>query len=224
MLPAHVPSLHGDYDKEHGNDGPKLARYGFATIMHWTIRFKGQVGRAVGRNDDHADNPHRNRIPVEQPDIPTHSKICKKGHVELAILLERNTTDHVVQSSAEKNSQEHVRDRKYKIPEGLPHPIIDMAADLQRNATKNQGPENQKESQIVAREGGPQETRKGNKHHSAKGILAFTLIVYVTLDGRNFGAGVLHLIVTKTSVRCIAAGRIMLMNPDFASRLARSFS
>ena len=31
------------------------------------------------------------------------------------------------------------------------------------------------------------------------GILAFTLIVYVTLDGRNFGAGVLHLIVTKTS-------------------------
>jgi cytochrome bd ubiquinol oxidase subunit II len=31
------------------------------------------------------------------------------------------------------------------------------------------------------------------------GILAFTLIVYVTLDGRNFGAGILHLIVTKTS-------------------------
>ena len=30
------------------------------------------------------------------------------------------------------------------------------------------------------------------------GILAFTLIVYVTLDGRNFGAGILHLIVTKT--------------------------
>ena len=29
-------------------------------------------------------------------------------------------------------------------------------------------------------------------------ILAFTLIVYVTLDGRNFGAGILHLIVTKT--------------------------
>jgi cytochrome d ubiquinol oxidase subunit II len=31
------------------------------------------------------------------------------------------------------------------------------------------------------------------------GILSFTLIVYVTLDGRNFGAGILHLIVTKTS-------------------------
>ena len=31
------------------------------------------------------------------------------------------------------------------------------------------------------------------------GILALTLIVYVTLDGRNFGAGILHLIVTKTS-------------------------
>src|SRR4029077_15154820 len=30
------------------------------------------------------------------------------------------------------------------------------------------------------------------------GILAFTMIVYVTLDGRNFGAGILHLIVTKT--------------------------
>ncbi len=30
------------------------------------------------------------------------------------------------------------------------------------------------------------------------GILAFTLIVYVTLDGRNFGAGILHLIVTRT--------------------------
>jgi cytochrome bd ubiquinol oxidase subunit II len=30
------------------------------------------------------------------------------------------------------------------------------------------------------------------------GILAFTLIVYVTLDGRNFGAGILHLIVAKT--------------------------
>jgi cytochrome bd ubiquinol oxidase subunit II len=31
------------------------------------------------------------------------------------------------------------------------------------------------------------------------GILAFTLIVYVTLDGRNFGAGILHHIVAKTS-------------------------
>ena len=31
------------------------------------------------------------------------------------------------------------------------------------------------------------------------GILALTLIVYVTLDCRNFGAGVLHLIVTTTS-------------------------
>lgn len=30
-------------------------------------------------------------------------------------------------------------------------------------------------------------------------ILAFTLIVYVTLDGRNFGAGILHLIVAKSS-------------------------
>ena len=30
------------------------------------------------------------------------------------------------------------------------------------------------------------------------GILAFTMIVYVTLDGRNFGAGILHLIVTRT--------------------------
>src|SRR5262245_41732894 len=29
-------------------------------------------------------------------------------------------------------------------------------------------------------------------------ILAFTLIVYVTLDGRNFGAGLLHLIVART--------------------------
>ena len=31
------------------------------------------------------------------------------------------------------------------------------------------------------------------------GILAFTLIVYVTLDGRNFGAGILHLIVARTA-------------------------
>ena len=30
------------------------------------------------------------------------------------------------------------------------------------------------------------------------GILAFTMIVYVTLDGRNFGAGILHLIVVIT--------------------------
>jgi cytochrome d ubiquinol oxidase subunit II len=30
------------------------------------------------------------------------------------------------------------------------------------------------------------------------GILAFTIIVYVTLDGRNFGAGILHLVVTRT--------------------------
>ncbi|HEY5704076.1 MAG TPA: cytochrome d ubiquinol oxidase subunit II [Terrimicrobiaceae bacterium] len=30
------------------------------------------------------------------------------------------------------------------------------------------------------------------------GILAFTMIVYVTLDGRNFGAGILHRIVAKT--------------------------
>jgi cytochrome bd ubiquinol oxidase subunit II len=30
-------------------------------------------------------------------------------------------------------------------------------------------------------------------------ILAFTLIVYVTLDGRNFGAGILHLVVAKSS-------------------------
>jgi cytochrome d ubiquinol oxidase subunit II len=29
-------------------------------------------------------------------------------------------------------------------------------------------------------------------------ILAFTMIVYVTLDGRNFGAGILHLAVAKT--------------------------
>ena len=31
-------------------------------------------------------------------------------------------------------------------------------------------------------------------------ILAFTLIVYVTLDGRNFGAGILHHIVARTPV------------------------
>ncbi|MGA7880202.1 MAG: cytochrome d ubiquinol oxidase subunit II, partial [Terrimicrobiaceae bacterium] len=30
------------------------------------------------------------------------------------------------------------------------------------------------------------------------GILAFTMAVYVTLDGRNFGAGILHLVVAKT--------------------------
>ncbi len=30
------------------------------------------------------------------------------------------------------------------------------------------------------------------------GILAFTMIVYVTLDGRNFGAGILHLVVAKS--------------------------
>ena len=29
-------------------------------------------------------------------------------------------------------------------------------------------------------------------------ILAFTLIVYVTLDGRNFGAGILHHVVART--------------------------
>ena len=30
------------------------------------------------------------------------------------------------------------------------------------------------------------------------GILSFVLIVYVVLDGRNFGAGILHLVVAKT--------------------------
>ena len=30
------------------------------------------------------------------------------------------------------------------------------------------------------------------------GLLAFVLIVYVVLDGRNFGAGVLHLFIART--------------------------
>ena len=89
--------------------------------------------------------------------------------MELAVFLERNATHDIAQSGAEKNAQEQIGHRKYEIPEGLPHPVFNMAANLQRNAPRINDQENEKKGLDNSRgESGHQKARKSDKRDAAE--------------------------------------------------------
>jgi hypothetical protein len=101
------------------------------------------------------------------PTFPVTPKSVKRP--ELLFSLRGNAPHDIAQCRAEKNSQKQIGHRKDEVPERLPHPVIDMTANLQRNSTKYQRPKNKKESQIVTGKGDPKEARKGDEHDSTEG-------------------------------------------------------
>ena len=137
--------------------------------MHNALCLEGQIDGTVRRRHQHADDSHGDRIPVKQTDLSRHAKVSEEGHVKLARFLERDAPHNIAQRGAEKNTQQQIGSREDKVPKRLPHPIIDVTANLQRDSPEDQRPKNEEESQIIAGKGNPEEPRKGDKHNSPEG-------------------------------------------------------
>ena len=69
-----------------------------------------------------------------------------------------------------ENGEQEAGDDKDEIPETLPHPVLDMPADLKRHSTQQQAPENEKKREVVAGKGGRHQLGKnGDERAAAQG-------------------------------------------------------
>src|SRR6478672_6352392 len=98
---------------------------------------------------DNGENRNRNRVPVEQADMATHIEVREKRHREISLCVNRNATRDIAGSRAKKDCEKKTGKNEIEVPVSLPKPIIDVAAEFDRDTAQNQTPQNQKESEIV---------------------------------------------------------------------------
>src|SRR5262245_20220125 len=94
------------------------------------------------------------RVPIEEPDVPTRPEVGEEGHVELALLVERDSTDDVAEGHTEDEDEQGARCREDEIPEGVPERMVQMASELDGDPAQDQEPEDQEEGEVVAGECG----------------------------------------------------------------------
>ena len=117
---------------------------------------------------DRSEECNRYGIPVEQSDKSAWREIGEEGHGECAVGGERNPAGHVASGRAEEDGQKRISDCEDKIPEPLPHAIVDVAADFQRDSAQYQAPQNEKQRQVIAGKGGCQQLGEYREHRAAE--------------------------------------------------------
>ena len=136
--------------------------------MHGAFRLEREIGRAVRRERDGGEERNRYRIPVEQSHVAAWREIGEEGHGERAVGSKRNTAGHVARRRAEEDGQKRIGEHEDEIPEPLPHAIVDVAADFQRDSAQYQTPQNEKEREVIAGKGGCQKLGEYREHGAAE--------------------------------------------------------
>ena len=102
--------------------------------MHDALRLQREIGRAVCRERNRSEERNRYRIPVEQSHVAERREIGEERHGERAVGSQRNAAGHVARRGAEQDGQKRIGDDEDEIPESLPHAIVDVTADFQRDS------------------------------------------------------------------------------------------
>src|SRR6266481_6475113 len=98
---------------------------------------------------DDGENCNRNGVPVEQADMAADIEVGEKRHREIPLGVNRNAARDVARSGPEKNREKKIGKNEIEVPISLPKPIVNVAANFNRDAAQNQTPQNQKEGEIV---------------------------------------------------------------------------
>src|SRR5262249_12798220 len=136
--------------------------------MHRSLCLQREISRAVRCQQDGHEDGDGYRVPIEQSHIAARSEIGEKRHREISLGIEWNTTLQIACRYTEKNGEEKIGKDKNKIPVFLPKSIVDMAANLEGNATQNESPQNQHEREVIARERRGHQTWKNREQRAAK--------------------------------------------------------
>src|SRR4029077_7320973 len=83
-------------------------------------------------------------------------EIGEERHRERAVGSKRHAASHVARRRAEEDCQKRIGKYEDEIPERLPHAIVDVAGDFQRDSAQYQTPQNEKEREVIAGKGGCQ--------------------------------------------------------------------
>src|SRR6266436_9540483 len=120
------------------------------------------------RQHDNGENCNRNGVPVEQADVTAHIEVGEKRHREIPLCVNRNAARDVTRSRAEKNGEKQTGKDEIEIPIRLPKPVIDVAADFERDTAQNQTPQNQKKREVVTGECRSHQSREDRDQCSAE--------------------------------------------------------
>src|SRR5207248_8083925 len=114
------------------------------------------------------ENRNRNGVPVEQADMATHIEVREKRHREIPLCVNRNATRDISRGRSKKDCEKKIRKNEIEVPVSLPKPIIDVAANFDRNPAQNQAPQNQKKREVVAGKRRCHQARKDRDQCSTK--------------------------------------------------------
>src|SRR5438132_13844230 len=114
------------------------------------------------------ENRDRNRVPIEQAQRATHIEVREERHREIPLCVNRNAARDIAGSRAKKDCEKKIRNDEIEVPVSLPKPIIDMAANFERDTAQNQTPQNQKESEIVTGKSRSHQAREDRDQCSAE--------------------------------------------------------
>src|SRR5262245_49931067 len=101
--------------------------------MYDALCLEREIGRTVCRQRDGREESHRYRVPIQQAHVATWREVSKESHRKRAVSSKRNTASQIARRGAKQDGQKRTGQHEDKIPEALPHAIVDVATYFQRN-------------------------------------------------------------------------------------------
>jgi hypothetical protein len=112
------------------------------------------------------EDPDEDGVPVENPDRVARGEIGEKLEAEPSFGVERHSTQEIAERRSEEDGKENARNPKKEIPGRAPDTILDVTAELDRNAPQDQAPEDQEDREVEAGDAGRQHAREGHEQSS----------------------------------------------------------
>src|ERR1700746_4095940 len=147
---------------------------------------------------------HQDRVPVQNSGVLAEPEIRPQWLKEISGFVQRHSTNHIPQGCAKKYHQQQAGSREDKVPERDPYPAIQMIAEFDSAAAKNQKPEHHHERKIKAAESAGIEHRKCKIKRASRGQQPYLISIPYWAD-RSDHLTALRVRIRYQKVKCARA-------------------
>ena len=147
-----------------------------------------QPQRSVERQCGDRRESRQNRIGVQDSRGVEGREVGPERLEEGPFRAERDAADDVPERDAEEERQEPARKTEDDVPERVPHPTVDLAAELDSDGPPHEEPEHHHQRQVEPAEGNGKEDGEDAKDCRARGDEPDLVAVPDRADGLEDGA------------------------------------